>query len=117
LNGKINLVLGDFGYDKLEHFSSKMMGSLMYIAPEIIDEVSHTVASDCFGLGGIFYQMMNNEERMLYVDCLKGKILVNNPNYSSSLNQLVQNLLSLDPKKRFNTKEILQILKQIKEID
>jgi serine/threonine protein kinase len=115
LDDKINLVLGDFGYNKLEHFSSKMMGSLMYIAPEIIDEVNHTEASDCFGLGGIFYQMMNNEERMLYVDCLKGTLNVNNSKYSSSLNHLVQNLLSLDPKKRFNTKEILKVLKQIKD--
>jgi serine/threonine protein kinase len=109
---RVSLKIGDFGYSKISEFSSSFLGSLMYIAPEVIlNESNHSFASDCWSLGVILYQMMFNDDRILYIDCLKnGRVSIENENYSPKLTNLVMNLMSLDPLKRLNSKEILDYL-------
>eukprot|EP01080_Neovahlkampfia_damariscottae_P006480 gene6480-10485_t len=66
------LRIGDFGYTEIEGYSSSILGSLMYISPEVIlNETDHTFKSDIWSLGVIFYQMMYNNEKILYIDFIQ----------------------------------------------
>jgi serine/threonine protein kinase len=114
VSGQIRLRVGDFGNRSVIN-TEKILGSYMYVAPEIIEETSdQSIYSDMFSLGGIFYRMMFNKDDVLYMKCLKGEIqMEKNSKYSKKLENLVLELLSKDPKKRPTSTETLKMLESL----
>jgi ribosomal protein S6 kinase beta len=110
-NDDIILKIGDFGINSIKKY--EFFGSLMFVAPEIVDGKSHSKQSDIFSFGGIMLRMMNGRDQFLYLDCLENKIKVENE-YSDSLVSLVKSLLELKPENRISLEKVTQKLKKLK---
>jgi hypothetical protein len=105
----VTLKIGDFGTNNSKKY--EFYGSILNIAPEIIVEnVKHNEKSDIFSFGGILFRMMNNCDKILYVNSLARNIQFEGNKFSEELKALVVNLLSPDPSER---KTIDQILKEL----
>eukprot|EP01080_Neovahlkampfia_damariscottae_P011996 gene11996-5396_t len=111
-DNNMKFVIADFGSNRN---NDKIFGSLLYVAPEIVDNMKHTIKSDIFGIGGVLYNLMYDKEDFLYLKSIKGEVKIDNELYSNELNQLILNLLNVDPEVRKSTEEILLELKKIKE--
>eukprot|EP01080_Neovahlkampfia_damariscottae_P006188 gene6188-10195_t len=108
-NGKIAIRIGDFGMNDFKNF--EFYGSMMYVAPEIVDLTSfHSVESDCFSLGGIFMRMMKYEDELVYLKSLKDEFDFEQLDYSTNLKNIVLKLLNKNPKLRPSIEETLNIL-------
>lgn len=128
-----NILLDKFGDIKLADFGTifqlakddthknftNVQGTGMYISPEIY--LSHNYGNkysypvDIFSLGVSIYQACNND---MSEDYLKDLYLIDHPDpipnpYSSQFNDLIMNMLTLDPDKRANIPYIQEVLNQI----
>ena len=112
IEDKLKFVIADFGSNRN---NDKIFGSLLYVAPEIVDGFNHSIKSDIFGFGGILYNLMYDKEEFLYLKSMNCDIEMNNELYSKELNHLVLNLLNLKPEIRKSTDEILIELKKIQQ--
>jgi tRNA A-37 threonylcarbamoyl transferase component Bud32 len=105
---EIVLKIGDFGTSMKEK-EKQMFGSLMYIAPEIMNYASfHNEKSDVFSLGGLFHRMAFNEEKFFYVACAQG----NNFDFGvdAHFSFLIKRMLEFDPSKRIDLEQVLEEL-------
>lgn len=105
-NGKIKI--GDFGLSKClkspTDIADSMVGSPLYMSPEILRGESYTMKSDIWSLGIVFYEMIFgvcpfNSKDMCKLIQVHEKEEIKYPKYQS-LPQEIQNLL-----KRMLTKE------------
>ena len=112
-NGKIEIKIGDFGLNDFKKF--EFYGSLMYVAPEVVDLSSnHSFSSDAFGLGGILMRMMKFEDELIYLKCLKDEFDVKRLCYSDELKTIILNLLKKDPLVRSSIEETIENLLKLK---
>lgn len=138
---KNNIIkLGDFGVSKnISNFkrTKTMIGTPLYIAPELINNQEYSFEIDIWSLGVTFCHMMTLEfpfegrkTEKLYENILKmnkNKNILNKEknnynenilkNYSKEFRNLIDELMSEDPKKRPTAKQILEknfIMERIK---
>lgn len=111
--------LGDFGIAKvLEKTMDKaqtMVGSPYYISPEIINNRPYSFKSDIWSLGVILYELCalrppftGSMLHMLALNISKGVYTPIPNQYSSGLNDLIKNMLDLNPDTRPDIHEILK---------
>ena len=124
--------LGDFGISKnisIFHETRTMIGSPLYIAPEIIRNENYSFKADIWSLGVTFCHLMtldfpfegDDDPKIIYDNILKmnlnKKIFDKEKNnykeeilnkYSKEFIDLIKELMSLDPKKRPNINQILE---------
>ncbi|EEY65073.1 protein kinase [Phytophthora infestans T30-4] len=123
------VVLGDFGTSKLlqttepdqaleaQGLTSTVVGSPLYMSPELLEDESHGFATDIWSLGCVLYEMLSG-----------GKAAFNAPSYpavvfritqgdydpldtglvSLEVRDLVARMLQKDPKSRINITEVHQ---------
>ena len=110
--------LSDYGCSKrLEKFSSRKMittkvGTVLYMAPEIINGVDYNYKCDLWSLGLIIYRLYFSKPPLSGENeyAIKNNLKTFNPNILKSTNNkdlddLIKNLLQIDQKKRLNWKD------------
>lgn len=128
-----NMLLDKYGNIKLADFGTvltleknathkkftNIQGTCMYTAPEIYYaekyDKKYNYLVDIYSLGICIYQACNNTISDKYIDNLKTN---DNPKsipeqYSDPFNDLVMDMISIDPTKRVNTSYIQEVLNQI----
>ena len=102
-NGKIKI--GDFGFCKsLEkaEMTKTMLGSPIYMAPEILSGMDYDEAVDCWALGILTYKIFNQKFpfESEYKSDMIHQICTSEPKYSeedSLLNNFIRHLLMKNP--------------------
>jgi serine/threonine protein kinase len=112
-------VIGDFGTSKVldnaSAFASTLVGSPLYMSPEVLEDKPYSFAADIWALGCILYELL------VYVTPFNGPSYpavvrkITSGKYaplpdrfvSFETRQLVQRMLDLDPRKRPSVHEIL----------
>eukprot|EP01084_Bolivina_argentea_P110553 197367_1 len=110
--------LGDFGVSRVLNTNMSMaetqIGTPYYISPEICKGQSYSFKSDIWSLGCVMYELINLHRPfegkhiaslVMAITNAKYKPLRNN--YSLELRNLVESMLSIDPKQRPLTEQIL----------
>ncbi|CAD8061051.1 unnamed protein product [Paramecium primaurelia] len=118
-NGQVKL--GDFGFCKAlngpQDLSSTMVGSPIYMAPEILKGQEYSIKADIWSLGCVLYELLYGicpfEEKtmaqlMLAVEEREIQFLDNVNVVSQQTKDLLQKLLTKDPNKRINWKELFE---------
>jgi len=100
--------------------TGEILGTLNYLAPEIIEHREPTTASDIFSLGVVFYELLTLEKPFLSEEPLQvvKQVLEKSPlppiryrsDISAELNELVLSMLSKDPHKRPSSSVISESL-------
>jgi len=109
-----HLMLADFGLSKenmgRKELASTFLGSPLYLAPEMVNRQGFSQASDIFGIGLIFYEMIfgdlpytARDERTLY-EQIKNLTIDLPEQVSPEAEDLINKLLIKDPEKRLGTK-------------
>lgn len=113
--------IADFGFARLlgpDNLANSVVGSPVYMAPEIQFGQAYTSAVDIWSLGIILYEMIVNQTpfpgsktRMDIVDSLRqsrGRLeLPASVTVSPDLRSLIPRLLTLDPNKRMTMEELM----------
>jgi serine/threonine protein kinase len=117
LNNLGQIKLGDFGISKnLEtiKMASTFIGSLDYLAPEIINGQNYSFEADIWSLGVTFYELMTFKKPfignfpVIYLKIVNDKFEpINDDLYSKDFRNLVYQMLNKDPKKRPKPKDII----------
>jgi serine/threonine protein kinase len=117
LNNLGQIKLGDFGISKnLEtiKMASTFIGSLDYLAPEIINGQNYSFEADIWSLGVTFYELMTFKKPFIgnfpgiYLKIVNDKFEpINDDLYSKDFRNLVYQMLNKDPKKRPKPKDII----------
>ena len=116
-NNKIKI--GDFGIATLLNYKSKaktMIGTQIYLSPEIMKNKPYDYKSDIWNLGIILYELtqlkhpffeedISNEKSIYNIE--KGNIKFININYSERLLNLIKNILKVDPNERLDINKII----------
>ena len=115
-----NIKLGDFGLSRVLNteisFAVSRVGTPYYMSPEQIDDIKYNEKSDIWSLGCFLYELttlhppfeaktplnLANKIKSGLVDCIPGF-------YSQKLCEIIKLLMSVDPNKRPNIKEIINI--------
>lgn len=118
-NGQVKL--GDFGFCKAlnnpEDLSSTMVGSPIYMAPEILKGQEYTIKADIWSLGCVLFELLYGicpfEEKtmaqlMLAVEEREIKFLDNVNVVSQQTKDLLLRMLTKDPQKRIGWKELFE---------
>ncbi|KAM3131510.1 hypothetical protein pb186bvf_016440 [Paramecium bursaria] len=122
--------LGDFGIARvLNHTREKcktMVGTPYYLSPEIIESRDYSFKTDIWSLGVILYELCTlkppfNAESLhgLALKIVRGQYNPLPDRYSTSVRQLVQSLLQVDPIRRPSIHDILKmpvIVNRIKSV-
>ena len=118
LNNLGQIKLGDFGVSKnLEtmKMASTFIGSIDYLAPEIIDGKNYSFEADIWSLGVTFYELMTFEKPFkgnfpaVFLKITKDEVEPINDYYSKEFRNLIYSMLNKDPSKRPTAKEILKM--------
>ena len=118
LNNYGQIKLGDFGVSKnLESMkmASTFIGSIDYLAPEIIDGKNYSFEADIWSLGVTFYELMTFEKPFkgnfpaVFLKITKDEVEPINDYYSKEFRNLTYSMLNKDPSKRPTAKEILKM--------
>ena len=116
-NNKIKI--GDFGIATLLNYKSKaktMIGTQIYLSPEIMKNNLYDYKSDIWNLGIILYELtqlkhpffdenMSNEKMINNIE--KENINFININYSERLLNLIKNILKVNPNERLDINKII----------
>ncbi|CAH0563333.1 unnamed protein product [Brassicogethes aeneus] len=116
------LKVSDFGLSKEseDNIMRTMCGTMCYVAPEIIDDRYKEYDNQCdiWSLGVILYYMMSKEfpfnssdRRSLGLLILRGNFSMVGPkwqNASYPVKDLIRRMLTVNPKERINSRQILQ---------
>lgn len=137
LSKEYNIKLMDFGIAKVSDAvkltrASRVIGTIEYLAPELIEGKEPSVSSDIYAIGITMYEMLTGKlpfsgksDYMLMQDILKEKppaLQKLNGTIPKKLADIVSKALEKKPEKRFSSaKEFLQALAssfpELKEID
>eukprot|EP00826_Nyctotherus_ovalis_P009158 TRINITY_DN12406_c0_g2_i3.p1 TRINITY_DN12406_c0_g2~~TRINITY_DN12406_c0_g2_i3.p1 ORF type:complete len:723 (-),score=237.47 TRINITY_DN12406_c0_g2_i3:107-2275(-) len=113
-------LLGDFGIAKIlsntRGFTRTMVGTPYYLSPEIIERKKYNFQSDIWSLGVLLYELCALKPpfdgpslHFLGVKIIKGVYPPISSHYSRELKGLVGQMLMVDPNKRPNIQQILQM--------
>lgn len=117
--GKVKL--GDFGFSKGlepgEYMAKTMLGSPIYMAPEVLKGQQYTIKADIWSLGVVLYEMIygdcpfkSNSIAMLINTISKNQILY--PNYINPISEttlsLLKKMLTKDYFRRINWVELFR---------
>lgn len=116
-NTDINIKLN--GNDNCTFFHTKNIGTLLYSAPEQLNENFYDYKSDIYSLGLVLFELMQPfktqmEKNLKFEQIKKGKIPLNFLSEEPVIAKLVLAMCEIDTKKRPNCKEIMKVL--LKEI-
>ncbi|KAF4977427.1 hypothetical protein FZEAL_6039 [Fusarium zealandicum] len=111
--------LGDFGLSKMiksHDFASTYVGTPFYMSPEICAAEKYTLKSDIWSLGCIIYELcareppFNAKTHFQLVQKIKeGKFPALPEIYSSELNQVIKDCLRVNPDRRPDTSQLLNL--------
>lgn len=112
--------LGDFGLSKMlapeQQLAHTYVGTPYYMSPELVSEQPYTHKSDIWSLGCIIYELCSLSPpfnaRNIYSLCDKirdGHYAPIPRSYSSTLKHVIDRCLQLDPRKRPDTNELLDM--------
>ena len=122
LTKELQLKIGDFGISKqiknINEYAKTQVGTLSYMAPEIIKGENYNNKVDIWSLGCIIYELctLNYCFKSNSIDKLINDInnqkpgKIDSKEYGIWLQNLIDSLLVKDNKKRLNIKEILKIV-------
>lgn len=118
-----SLKLGDLGLGRffssqtLEAFSK--VGTPLYMSPEVLRGAGYDMRSDVWSLGCVFYELAMRRSPFksdtqlslydLFVKINKGQYPPLPETYSSEFRQLIDGMLQLEPSKRLDCDQVLQI--------
>lgn len=119
LSGHDLIKIGDFGISKSLFFANQMaqtlVGTPLYMAPEIIEGKMYQFQVDMWSLGVILYELMalsspfySNSIASIYTKIMMGKYPELEDFYSQDLREMVYSLLSIDPEKRPTPEQVLE---------
>lgn len=119
LDSEHNVKLGDFGLSKQLEASTALastyVGTPYYMSPELATGASYDAKSDVWALGCITYELCAlrppfdaTSQAELTAKIKLGHVPSLPRGYSRQLDDLVRQMLNLDPRKRPNTKKLLQ---------
>jgi len=114
-----NMKMGDFGIAKVLDctlaVARTQIGTPYYLSPELCQEKPYTTPSDIWAMGCILYEMCalktpfeGSSIAKLVDNIVRGRVPSVPPSYSSTVRQLVSEMLNRDPKKRPGCDELLQ---------
>ncbi|TFB01285.1 hypothetical protein CCMA1212_006800 [Trichoderma ghanense] len=111
--------LGDFGLSKMiksHDFASTYVGTPFYMSPEICAAEKYTLKSDIWSLGCIIYELcareppFNAKTHFQLVQKIKeGRVAPLPEMYSPELNQVIKDCLKVNPDRRPDTAQLLQL--------
>jgi len=112
--------LGDFGLSKMlapeQHLANTYVGTPYYMSPEIVSDLSYTHKSDIWSLGCIIYELcqlsppFNAKTHWSLIDKIKsGQYQPIPKQYSQELRTVIDMCLRVDPRKRPDTAELLEM--------
>ncbi|KAF8250507.1 kinase-like protein [Wilcoxina mikolae CBS 423.85] len=112
--------LGDFGLSKMlapeQHLANTYVGTPYYMSPEIVSDLSYTHKSDIWSLGCIIYELcqlsppFNAKTQWSLIDKIKsGQYQPIPKQYSQELRTVIDMCLRVDPRKRPDTAELLEM--------
>ena len=115
-----NIKLGDFGLSRILNtdisFAVSRVGTPYYMSPEQIDDIKYNEKSDIWSLGCFLYELVTlhppfeaNNHINLAKKIKSGKVDLIPKFYSQKLNEVINLLMNLDPNKRPNITEIINI--------
>ncbi|KAG0336354.1 G2-specific serine/threonine protein kinase [Podila horticola] len=123
LDAKKNVKLGDFGLSRTlnnpqKAFAQTYVGTPYYMSPELISSSQYDARSDIWSLGCVVFEMCALQPPFL-ADTLpqltakikQGNIRALPSSYSPELNQIIREMLQVDPRRRPTTQELLAIHK------
>ena len=128
LNKKGIIKIGDLNVSKLTEcgHAKTQTGTPYYCAPEIWKDEEYDYKCDIWSIGCIIYELCTLEPpfrgtslKELASNVLKGIYKPISGNYSKDLNDIINRMLILDPRKRYNVEQLLScdiIKKRIKSI-
>lgn len=116
-----NIKVTDFGLAKLRKEEGKKMttacGTPNYVAPEVLNQQPYGKEVDIWSLGVISYILLcgfppfyNEDTPTLYRQIRKGEFSFPDPywtNVSDAAKDMIQKMLTLDPKKRATAKQVM----------
>ena len=112
------LKLGDFGFCKplanAEELAQTMLGSPIYMAPEVLRGEKYSMKADIWSLGVVFYRMLygdppfagNNLGELILSIYQKEVVFPHHPYVSRHIITLLQKMLVKDPQARVSWSEI-----------
>ena len=118
LNDLGQIKLGDFGVSKnLESLkmATTFIGSMNYLAPEIVEGKNYSFEADIWSLGVTFYELMTFKKPFegnfpaVYLKIVKDEVEPITDFYSKEFRNVIYNMLNKDPSKRLTAKEILKL--------
>ena len=112
------LKLGDFGVARVLtgtlDLATTAVGTPYYLSPEICQNKPYSSKSDMWSMGCVLYEMATFKHafdaqnlNMLCLKIMKGQFTPLGPRFSAELRDLVNRMLSKDPKRRPSVNEIL----------
>ena len=116
-NNKIKI--GDFGIAALLHYRSQaetVIGTQIYLSPEIMKSKLYNYKSDIWNLGIILYELTqlkhpffdeNKSNEKMINNIEKENINFININYSERLLNLIKNILKVNPNERLDINKII----------
>ena len=126
VNNQLNIKIGDFGISKqlkspIDYTESKGIGTLSYMAPEMIREHKYNHKVDIWALGCIVYELctLNTYFKGIstlseMINGIKSKGNINLKLYDIKVQNLIDNLLEKNDKYRPNIDEICDYCKALK---
>ena len=115
-----NIKLGDFGLSRILNqdisFAVSRVGTPYYMSPEQIENIKYNEKSDIWSLGCFLYELATLHppfEATTHLNLARkiksGKVDSIPSFYSPKLNEVINLLMNLDPDKRPNIREIIEI--------
>ncbi|KAG0328774.1 Serine/threonine-protein kinase Nek2 [Podila humilis] len=123
LDAKKNVKLGDFGLSRTlnnpqKAFAQTYVGTPYYMSPELLCSSLYDARSDIWSLGCVVYEMcallppfLADSLPELNEKIKQGNVRPLSSAYSQELNQIVKEMLQVDPRRRPTTKDLLSIPK------
>ena len=115
-----NIKLGDFGLSRILNkdinFAVSRVGTPYYMSPEQIENIKYNEKSDIWSLGCFLYELVTlhppfeaNTHLNLARKIKSGKIDPIPDFYSNKLNEIINLLMNIDPEKRPNIRQIINM--------
>ena len=119
LNNLGQVKLGDFGVSKnldTLKMASTLIGTIDYLAPEIVEGKNYSFEADIWSLGVVFYELMTFKKPFegtnyaaVILKIINDELKPINEPYSKEFKNLIYKMLSKDPSKRPKPKDILKM--------